>query len=113
MRKRDIVLTNVTVVQLLQQPRPGKGDLGGDPEKRKKGSLGVPPPPYRDFTILSISPVLLVGQGLYCQSCLGFGLLIAGRGEGQAKSRQELGDCSQELREVLAGEFPTLHPRPC
>uniref|UniRef100_A0A8C6W3H3 Glyceraldehyde-3-phosphate dehydrogenase n=1 Tax=Nannospalax galili TaxID=1026970 RepID=A0A8C6W3H3_NANGA len=42
MQKRDIVLTNVTVVQLQRQPCPGEGDFGGDPGKRKKGG-SLPP----------------------------------------------------------------------
>uniref|UniRef100_A0A452UW98 Glyceraldehyde-3-phosphate dehydrogenase n=1 Tax=Ursus maritimus TaxID=29073 RepID=A0A452UW98_URSMA len=54
MSKRDIVLTNVTVVQLLRQPGPGEGGDGATPGKGRQGGWEplrptCPPRPALDF----------------------------------------------------------------
>ncbi|MXQ83586.1 hypothetical protein E5288_WYG014553 [Bos mutus] len=45
MSKRDIVLTNVTVVQLLRQPCPGEGGGGATPGREERAEEVPPPPP--------------------------------------------------------------------
>lgn len=91
MSKRDIVLTNVTVVQLLRQPCPGEGGDGPTPGKGRQGgreplrracpprrvhegggrrrteaplpSSLAPHPPYPCPARLVVSVAMVAGQG--------------------------------------------------
>lgn len=106
MLKHDVVLTNVTIVQLLRQPCPGKGGGGATPGRVRKGGHGHPDPMPSASMCTAVSTnrggghrrlgQLTKASGLFplshlhpfsCTLCTAFQRLLSEWWRGRARSR--------------------------